>query len=350
MNTTRTWTKRAVWAALISIILLLVRSAPAAQFGFLESFSGAGTGGWGGGTPSTNPGSGGVGGSGDGYLLLDTNFASNFGVRNSSAPYFGDWNAAGITQVSFYLNDVGTDESFEFHLLVSDPDGSFGTSWQYNTGFEPPNGSWQRYTVDLTDASKWTRIRGSSSLQTVLSDVGTLHFRHDRAPYTAFPNSIAGTLGIDDIFLGPDCNGNLVPDSTEPDGDGDGVIDACDNCAQTSNASQADGDGDGVGDACDACPATAPGALIGSNGCTPDVRFDFDDDGDVDAADLMVFAACGSGPALPHDGSPNCQAADSSGDGAVDSVDFAAFQRCFSGEGRAADEGCLPAPPAALAG
>lgn len=344
-----TWAKWLLWATLICLILLLARSAPAAQFGYLQSFAGTTTQGWGGGTTASNPGTGGVGGSGDGYLLLSTMFSSNFGSRNSSPEFLGDWNAAGITKIEFYLNDVGTDEAFQFHLLLSDPDGSFGTSWQYNTGFSPPSGSWQRYEVDLTDETKWTRIRGTSSLQTVLSNVGTMHFRHDLAPYTGFPDSIAGSIGIDGIFLGPDCNGNGVPDSTELDSEGDGVIDACDNCVGAPNPAQLDSDADGVGDVCDACPDTTPDALVGPDGCTPDVRFDFDGDGDVDPADLMTFEACGSGPAISHDGSPACLDADGDGDGDVDSADFAGFQRCYSGEGQAADESCVPQPAVATA-
>ena len=38
---------------------------------------------------------------------------------------------------------------------------------------------------------------------------------------------------------------------TLPDGDGDGVPDATDNCPGTSDPDQADGDGDGIGTACD---------------------------------------------------------------------------------------------------
>jgi hypothetical protein len=41
-----------------------------------------------------------------------------------------------------------------------------------------------------------------------------------------------------------------------PDTDGDGVVDACDNCPNMANADQADADGDGTGDACE--PTTPP--------------------------------------------------------------------------------------------
>jgi hypothetical protein len=42
--------------------------------------------------------------------------------------------------------------------------------------------------------------------------------------------------------------------SHEPDRDGDGVRDDCDNCPDDYNADQDDSDSDGVGDACDNCP------------------------------------------------------------------------------------------------
>ncbi|MFH1108877.1 MAG: thrombospondin type 3 repeat-containing protein [Planctomycetota bacterium] len=48
-----------------------------------------------------------------------------------------------------------------------------------------------------------------------------------------------------------DCNNNGIPDECEPDSDGDGRIDACDNCPTCLNPGQEDGDGDGIGDRCD---------------------------------------------------------------------------------------------------
>jgi hypothetical protein len=48
-----------------------------------------------------------------------------------------------------------------------------------------------------------------------------------------------------------DCDGNQVPDECQPDIDGDGRIDACDNCPLISNPAQEDCDADGAGDVCE---------------------------------------------------------------------------------------------------
>jgi hypothetical protein len=45
--------------------------------------------------------------------------------------------------------------------------------------------------------------------------------------------------------------------ASRPDGDGDGIADADDNCPDVTNADQTDTDGDNYGDACDNCSATA---------------------------------------------------------------------------------------------
>jgi hypothetical protein len=60
------------------------------------------------------------------------------------------------------------------------------------------------------------------------------------------------TMG--DACLDDGSNPNLPPDGDE---DGDGVINAVDNCPLTPNDGQEDQDGDGVGDACDNCPEVA---------------------------------------------------------------------------------------------
>jgi hypothetical protein len=46
-----------------------------------------------------------------------------------------------------------------------------------------------------------------------------------------------------------------VGDVCDPDIDGDGIPNAADNCPILSNSTQSDADGDGIGDDCDSCPA-----------------------------------------------------------------------------------------------
>ncbi len=52
-------------------------------------------------------------------------------------------------------------------------------------------------------------------------------------------------------------NNNSDPPPGQGDADGDGVLDASDNCVNVSNLAQDDTDLDGAGDACDACPNDA---------------------------------------------------------------------------------------------
>jgi hypothetical protein len=102
-----------------------------------------------------------------------------------------------------------------------------------------------------------------------------------------------------DIATGgsPDCNANGIPDECEPDADGDGVIDDCDNCPNVGNPDQSDADEDGFGDACDVCPndfdpeqldADSDGSGDICDNC-PNVanadQFDVDADGFGDACD-----------------------------------------------------------------
>jgi len=179
--------------------------APAAfaapMFGFNEPFTGPGVGGWSANIPEvSNPGTGGVQGSGDGYLYM-RHTGGNLGSHCGFCPeYSGDWVAAGITHLGLSLNDVGTDEALELHVVIGNDD-SF---WLYHTGFDPPNGEWARFVVDLTDSLKFTRIIGSPviSFDDAMRGVTKLQVRHDLAPFVQDPNDIAGDFGADEITLG----------------------------------------------------------------------------------------------------------------------------------------------------
>lgn len=76
----------------------------------------------------------------------------------------------------------------------------------------------------------------------------------DNCPLTPNP----GWADVDGDGAGDACdNCANVANADQRDVDGDGLGDRCDNCTAVANASQIDSDGDGRGDACDNCPASA---------------------------------------------------------------------------------------------
>jgi len=87
-----------------------------------------------------------------------------------------------------------------------------------------------------------------------------------------------------------DASGNFAvvscSEAYDPDKDGDGIVDAEDNCALTVNGDQTDVDDDGIGDLCDNCPATSneDQADVDNDG-VGNVCSDKDKDGVLDAAD-----------------------------------------------------------------
>jgi hypothetical protein len=182
--------------------------------GFTEEFPAiGGTAGFAGGALLSNPGTGGRDGDGDGYLrIAQEPIAGPVACYNAGPDYGGDYLAAGVTRVVFWLSDVDTDENLEIHLVI----GNAGNFWLYNQGFAPPEGSWAAFEVDLTDSTNFTQIRSfpGGPYTLALSAADRLHWRHDTTPYSQLADPIVGQFGLDGIFLTN--NANAVVDLPAP--------------------------------------------------------------------------------------------------------------------------------------
>lgn len=85
------------------------------------------------------------------------------------------------------------------------------------------------------------------------------------------------------------------------------------------------------------------GTTSPTDGCSGQVLLfchpaDFDCDGDVDLVDMLTFASCASGPAMPTP--PGCEGKDLDHDNDVDQSDFGIVQRCYGGPNRAVAPHC----------
>jgi len=180
-------------------IACLAIAAHAATPGFVEDFT-TGTGGFAGGSTVVQVTSGGVGGADDPYLEISNAFVARLGAFSQEPDLNGDLPSDGVTGYSFWLRDTGADDALEIHVGVGIP---FSNFWQSLEGFTPPVGTWQQFSVDLTDSSQWIQIIGSGSFADALAGSTNLLFRHDLAPYMKEPDMVAADFGLDRIQVLP---------------------------------------------------------------------------------------------------------------------------------------------------
>ncbi len=190
-------------------------SQPFAQAGQLGGFFSGGA------NVLSNPGAGGVGGATDGYLGVESLFASNFGCATGAPEFTGNYPASGVGGVSFWLRDVGAPDPLRIRIALGQGQPNH---WQCNAEFVPTP-IWTKFYVNLAslNPAHWTLVHGVGSLAGALADVQRLNFRHDLEPFMFNPDEIRATLGVDEIRLHPPCPGET---------NGDDVIDFADlnNC------------------------------------------------------------------------------------------------------------------------
>jgi len=222
-------------------------------------------------------------------ILLDLdNLHDVLGIRSIEAVYLidaGDSAEADIIE-AFSLNPdgVGTPPTITEHPVSQTVCAGASVSFTVVAGGTPPlSYQWRRNGAN---------VAGATSSTYTIDPVNAGH---------------AGTYDcvVSNAFGSATSNPATLSLITAPDGDGDGVADACDNCPSVSNPDQTDSDGDGIGDACEStCPA------------------DFDGNGVVDLGDLAILLANFGTPSGATDG-------DTDGDGDVDLSDLAVLLSAF---------------------
>jgi hypothetical protein len=191
--------------AAVTILALLLAHAPAVAApvaGFHEEFVGGGLGGFTSGSLLWNPGTGGRGGDGDGFLgiAIPGPLPGNLGAFAATPDFAGDWTAAGITHVRLWLRDVGAPDALEIHVALGNAISE--NFWQYNVGFIPPTDHWAPFDVDLSQAGDFTFIGVvPGTFGDALATVDRLLIRHDHAPYSKAPDTVIGDVGLDGVLL-----------------------------------------------------------------------------------------------------------------------------------------------------
>jgi hypothetical protein len=140
-----------------------------------------------------------VGGAGDGYLLVSNTNPAQLATRNNSAAYTGDLIADGVTGFSFWLRDLGGEETLRLHLAVGNP----GNFWTTDMEFSPTADAWTRYEVDLTDPGAWVQQQGVGTFEEALRATDRIQFRNNPLAGDPLPLDGVADFAIDRITVIP---------------------------------------------------------------------------------------------------------------------------------------------------
>ena len=208
---------------------------------------------------------------------------------NESLKVFG--RTKNFHSAKFIIDKLEVDNSYTLYIYAKLPDGESGTaqillrkivdgnaaSINLTNPIQIYNNKWTLLSVDYThtamDNNSYFFIKGPP----VVDNVGVDYYLDDFSLVNQGTSEIDFNTVGDIVDIGAY---EYIQANVDNDSDGDGVIDADDNCPNTANPDQKDIDNDNVGDICDEdidgdgvlndvdqCPGTPSGAKVDTTGC-----------------------------------------------------------------------------------
>lgn len=207
-------TRRLMWAApLLSLLVVSAVARGSIAGGQVDTFQSGTTLGWLHGvnsvTPPTVVTSGGPLGANDAYLQsISTGGAraESKQVVFNSDQWTGDYTQAGVTTITAQMIDFGP-SPLSMRLTIQD---TVGTKWSSTNAIAlPADSQWHAMTFDVSPAG-WSLVSGTQSIQTSLANVTELRILSAAAGPAYIADTVASTLGIDNITAVPE-PGALAP-------------------------------------------------------------------------------------------------------------------------------------------